>query len=530
MSRILIVDDEPSILSTLKLGLEKVGHSVVTAGTAEDGLASLRRSAPDVAILDVMLPDGNGLDVLKKVRELDDQLPVIFITGADDSTTAIEAMKRGALDYLVKPLVLAAIREAVDRAAEIRALTRKQVEIDPAGSVSDRQAIIGKCPAMQEVYKAIGIVASQNVTVLIRGESGTGKELVARALFQHGERSRAPFLAVNCAAIPENLLESELFGHEKGAFTGADRKRIGKFEQCAGGTLFLDEIGDMTPILQSKLLRVLQEQQFERVGGNETVATNVRVIAATNRNLEQMVADKEFRADLYYRLNGFSIHLPPLCERGGDLELLIEYFCRVFSSELDKQIIAVSPESMAILCNYAWPGNIRELQNAIRQALLKATGNVLLPRFLPEFVRKPSGYQTTENSVENGALEQLIEKKFSAGSECLYDEVVGNVEERLVERVLSLTQGDKSAAIRKLGVNPTVFRSPAALELLHLESIAQDGNGSVIKPGMTMEEIEKQAIQQALEQSKGVRKEAAEMLGISVRTMQRKIKEHAIDV
>jgi two-component system nitrogen regulation response regulator GlnG len=403
--------------------------------------------------------------------------------------------------------------------------------MNSAGGVSDRQAIIGKCPAMQEVYKAIGIVASQDVTVLIRGESGTGKELVARALYQHGDRTRGTFLAVNCAAIPENLLESELFGHEKGAFTGADRTRIGKFEQCNGGTLFLDEIGDMTPVLQSKLLRILQEKQFERVGGNETITSDVRVIAATHRNLEQMVSDGEFRADLYYRLNGFTIYLPPLRERGADLDLLVEHFRRVIGSELDTPRVTIVPEVMELLRNYPWPGNIRELQNAIRQGLLKTTGKVLIPDFLPEFVRKSAAARIDSLAKQKDDLAKLIEEKVMAGTDRLYDDVIGHVEDHLVSRVLTITNGDKNAAIRKLGVNPTVLRSPAAIDLLNLTTIEKyNGNGPVIKPGMTMKQIEKQAIEQALETSKGCRKDAAEMLGISVRTMQRKIREHQLDV
>ena len=251
----------------------------------------------------------------------------------------------------------------------------------------DADALLGRCPAMQEVYKAIGRVAPQDVTVLILGESGTGKELVARAIYHYSSRAKGPFLAINCAAIPETLLESELFGHEKGAFTGADRKRIGKFEQCHGGTLFLDEIGDMTPLTQTKILRVLQEQEFERVGGNEPIKADVRVIAATNRDLEKMVAEGTFRGDLYYRLNVFTIKLPPLRERGDDLPLLAEHFVRRFGRELKKDVRGIAPEAMELLRRYPWPGNVRELQSVIKQALLQATGPVLLPEFLPAAVR-----------------------------------------------------------------------------------------------------------------------------------------------
>src|ERR1700676_1476135 len=253
------------------------------------------------------------------------------------------------------------------------------------------EAIVGSGPAMQEVYKTIGRVADQTFPVLITGESGTGKELVARAIYQHGPRAKAAFLALNCAAIPENLLESELFGHEKGAFTGADRKRIGKFEQCHGGTLFLDEIGDMPPALQAKMLRVLQEQAFERVGGNETVRTNVRLIAATHRDLKAWSAEGKFRPDLYYRLGVFTIHLPPLRERGDDLPMLGGPHLRRFSRELGREVQEVAPEALERLRSYPWPGNIRELQSVLKQALLQARGATLLPAYLPAFAGEPGG-------------------------------------------------------------------------------------------------------------------------------------------
>src|SRR6202790_1499330 len=264
------------------------------------------------------------------------------------------------------------------------------------------EAIVGSGPAMQEVYKTIGRVADQTFPVLITGESGTGKELVARAIYQHGPRAKAAFLALNCAAIPENLLESELFGHEKGAFTGADRKRIGKFEQCHGGTLFLDEIGDMPPALQAKMLRVLQEQAFERVGGNETIRTDVRLIAATHRDLKAWSAEGKFRPDLYYRLSVFTIALPALRERGDDLPLLVRHYLRRFSRELGREVREVAPEALEHLRAYPWPGNIRELQSVLKQALLQASGTILLPAFLPELSGRPSPPQTEERGRGEG--------------------------------------------------------------------------------------------------------------------------------
>ena len=260
-------------------------------------------------------------------------------------------------------------------------------------------AIVGVCPAMREVYKAIGRVAAQDVPVLITGESGTGKELVARAIYQHGPRAKAPFLALNCAAIPENLLESELFGHEKGAFTGADRRRIGKFEQCNGGTLFLDEVGDMPLALQAKVLRLLQEQAFERVGGNETVRTDVRLIAATHRDLKAWSEEGKFRPDLYYRLGVFTIHLPPLRERGDDLPMLVQHFLRRFSRELGRETREVTAEAMERSARYTWPGNIRELQSVLKQALLQSTGPALVPTFLPDLAPREAIEPATEFSA-----------------------------------------------------------------------------------------------------------------------------------
>mgnify|MGYP002623945597 FL=1 len=353
---------------------------------------------------------------------------------------------------------------------------------------------------------------------------------VARALYQHSDRVQGPFLAVNCAAIPETLLESESFGHERGAFTGAERKRIGKFEQCNGGTLFLDEIGDMSPVLQSKLLRVLQEKTFERVGGNETIKTSVRVIAATNRNLERMVSEGQFRGDLYYRLNGFTIHLPALRDREGDLDLLVDHFRLLANRELAKEIRSVDPDAMKLLRKYHWPGNIRELQNVIRQGMLKTTGPVLLAEFLPDSIRHPVGEHPVMRSPScDGSLDLLIEQRLEEQSSQLYDDIIRCAEERLVSRVLSRTNGDKIEAARLLGINPATMRSKAALELLDLERLDADTPVSpLIRPGMTMDAIEKEAIRRTLEHTRGSRKDAAEMLGISVRTMQRKIKDYEI--
>ena len=386
MATLLVVDDEPTVLHMFTRLFRADGLVLMTASTGEEATRLLSECQADAVVLDIVLPDRSGLDVFRDIRALDSRLPVIFMTAGGTSETAIEAMKLGAFEYLLKPLDFTIVRAVIERALATRRLMCDPVTLSLKApeSATPGNVLIGRASAMQEVYKAVGRVAPQMVTVLVRGESGTGKELVARAVYQHSRRAAGPFLVVNCAAIPETLLESELFGHEKGSFTGAERRRIGKFEQCSGGTLFLDEIGDMPMSLQSKILRVLQDQHFERVGGNETVRTDVRIIAATNRNLEAMVAQGTFRSDLYYRLNVYAITLPPLVERLDDLDALVAHFVAMANTELDKQVRTVAPVCRELLRHYAWPGNVRELQSVIRRAVLGTTGPVLITDCLPE--------------------------------------------------------------------------------------------------------------------------------------------------
>jgi two-component system nitrogen regulation response regulator GlnG len=320
---------------------------------------------------------------------------------------------------------------------------------------------VGRCPAMTEVYKAIGRVADQNMIALITGESGTGKELVARAIHEHSRRADKPFLAINCAAIPENLLESELFGHEKGAFTGADRRRIGKFEQCNGGMIFLDEIGDMPLSLQAKMLRLLQDQTFERVGGNETIHTDVRLIAATHRDLKAFSEQGKFRSDLYYRLSVFAIPLPPLRERGDDLPLLVNHYLRRFSQELNRQVCEVSPEAMERLCAYTWPGNIRELQSVVKQALLRATGSVLLPTFLPDLSSDQGREQTAPQAKSNGgwsSLNDFIRQRLDTATTDLSGEAQLEFDRILLPAVLQFTSNNQYQAAKILGLARQTLR------------------------------------------------------------------------
>jgi DNA-binding NtrC family response regulator len=466
MAGLLVIDDDRSVVPLIRSACKHVEIEVFAADTAEEGLKLLKAHQPDVLLLDVMLPGTTGLELFDRVRKIDERVPVIFMTASGESDTAIEAMKLGALDYLMKPLDVARIKALVEQALEIRRLMETPVALPEFNRTPGGDSeMIGRSPSMMEVYKAVGRVAPQTVTVLIRGESGTGKELIARAIYQHSTRRGKPFLAVNCAALPETLLESELFGHEKGSFTGADHRRIGKFEQCNGGTIFLDEVGDMAPLPQAKLLRLLQEQRFERVGGNETIKTDVRIIVATNRDLEAMIAEATFRPDLYYRLNGFTIRVPPLRERGDDLLLLIEAFLSRYSQELNKPLQRVSPEALKILVEYPWPGNVRELQSMLRKALLNLTGPVLVPEFLPEEIRSaPSAAATSDASVAAGGglpsdLAGLLKSRLAGESENLYAEALEFMERYVVTRVLQTTGGNQSKAAKILGITRGSLRN-----------------------------------------------------------------------
>ena len=345
------------------------------------------------------------------------------------------------------------------------------------GAFPDAESFVGRSPAMLEVFKSIGRVAAQNVPVLIRGESGTGKELVARALYQNSAREGECFMAVNCAALPDALLESELFGHEKGSFTGADRQRIGKFEACNGGTIFLDEIGDMSPLVQGKVLRLLQQQEFERVGGNKTIKTDVRVITATNLDLDQMVIDGEFRDDLFYRLNGITINLPPLRNRGDDVSLLLEYYLRVCAREMNRNDFeGISPEAFELLKAYSWPGNVREMQSIVRQSLMNATGPVIVPSCLPMEVStatKPKGTAALVPGNETGVpsdLAPFVNRRLEAESRDLYSETLEQMERYLITRVLQATDGNQTRASEILGITRGKIRDRVNLFQISLET------------------------------------------------------------
>jgi two-component system nitrogen regulation response regulator GlnG len=429
----------------------------------------VREHAPDVVVLDLQLPDRSGLDVFQELKAIDAKRPVLFITAHGTTETAIEAMKQGAFDYLVKPVDLDRLSQILARALEAARLMRVPALL-PTEESADR--IVGRSAVIQEMCKAVGRIAPQDVNVLILGESGTGKELVARALYHHSRRADRPFLAINCAAIPEALLESELFGHEQGAFTGAHRRRIGKFEQCDGGTLFLDEIGDMVPALQAKMLRVLQEQRFERVGSNETVQTRVRVLAATNHDLDRLVAEGRFRKDLYYRLKGVTVRVPPLREHLEDVPELAHYFLFRFNRELGSDFRAVAPQTLELFRGHPWPGNVRELQGVIREGMLNARGHVLLPEFLPEEIRRRHSAAEPAGTPTPGAeLNALVESLLDGGQGNLFARAVDILERALLSRVLQHTHGHQTRASELLGISRNTLRQKMRAQGLAIDKV-----------------------------------------------------------
>jgi two-component system nitrogen regulation response regulator GlnG len=486
MAVLLIVDDEKNVLYSLEKGLRPDGYEILTADTARRGIELVGQSHPDVVLLDVRLPDMSGLDAFHRMREIDPRLPVIIMTAHGTTDTAIKAMKSGAYEYLLKPVKLNELRQIVARAIEVSRLSRVPAVFDQTAEPVAADHIVGTSRPMQRVYKDIGRIAGQDVNVLILGESGTGKELVARAIFHHSSRSKGPFLAINAAAIPETLLESELFGHERGSFTGADRRRIGKFEQADHGTLFLDEIGDMPLATQAKVLRLLQDGRFERVGGNETIQTDVRVIAATNQDMGRLIEQGRFRQDLYYRLRVFTIELPPLRERADDLPLLLEHFIKLYNRELGKSIRSVSEETFEVLRAHSWPGNVRELQSAVKYALVHACGNVLTPDCLPESCGSLRPSDSTAPSPPDGTAEDALEGEQAIGAvrpdaldvshlfaqlvdqghPHVYHAVERAVQRFLLTEALQRANGNQVEASRLLGISRTTLR--AKLESLGL--------------------------------------------------------------
>ena len=456
MSRILVVDDERNVLTSFQHLLGKKGHEVLTAKSGEQALSLLGSNSPDLILMDIRMAGLSGLETFRQAKAIVPKVPVIMMTAYGTTDTAIEAMKLGAFEYTLKPFDIPKLTALIERALAMGQLMRTPVTYGAADADARAQRIIGKSSKMIEVYKLIGQVAPSNVTVLIRGESGTGKELVARAIYHHSQRAERPFIAVNCAAIPETLLESELFGYEKGAFTGAVARKPGKFEQASGGTILLDEVGDMSPSTQAKVLRVLQEGTCERLGGHETIRVDVRLLAATNQDLEALIRDRRFREDLYYRLHVVTITVPSLRERKEDIPLLAEYFLKRYSLELQKSGMRLSPEALERLSAYEWPGNVRELENCIKQAMVLGQGDVLMPEHLR--LGQSSAVQLRSAPESLNAVRELARQHLEQAPGSAHQHLIEQVEAQLILEALMQTQGNLAQAAKLLGITRPTLR------------------------------------------------------------------------
>ncbi|MDY0041943.1 MAG: sigma-54 dependent transcriptional regulator [Desulforhabdus sp.] len=467
MEKILIVDDDEGLLHFLRRFFSRQGHEVYTCNSGEQSLEIVRQKALDLILLDYKMSGLNGLDTLRQIRMAQVKTPVIIMTAYGTTDTAIEAMRLGAYDYLLKPFEREELKRLAEDALEVNRLMKEVVSFPEASQIAPLHPkgmvqIIGNNRAMQSVYKLIGQVAEKNVTVLITGESGTGKELVARAIYHHSHRKGKPFLAVNCAAIPDTLFESELFGYERGAFTGAERTHIGKFERCDGGTLFFDEIGDMPLSTQAKILRVIQYGEFERLGGGTSLKADVRIIAATNKNLEKEVEQNRFREDLYWRLKIISIELPPLRDRLEDVPALVEYFLGRFNQEYHASIRYVEETAMKKLLSYAWPGNVRELENCMRRAVLLSSGEVILA----EHLRMESGPVDASHEMSREQLADRVEKRIDdlipdllqLSNEQSDESVIDIVERALLTKILKHSAYNQVKAARLLGISRNTLR------------------------------------------------------------------------
>jgi len=456
---VLIADDEESIRWVLERALTQLGHRVLVTPNGAAALEVLRSNDVDVALVDIRMPDLSGLDLLSRVREEGIDTLLIIMTAQNTMGNAIEATKRGAYDYLTKPFDLEQVGHLVGRALALRRLTRDLQRL--RGELEQRhELVIGRTPAMQEVYKVIGRVAATDATVLIQGETGTGKELVAKTIHYHSARSGA-FVALNCSAIPNELLESELFGYERGAFTGATERRIGKFEAAASGTLFLDEIGELPLALQVKLLRVLQEREFTRVGGREAIRADARIVAATNQDLEAAVQSARFREDLFFRLNVVRITVPPLRDRRADIPELIDFFVDKVNRTLNTAIVGVTDDAREALLRHSWPGNVRELENTLLRAAVLARGRTLLAEDFTLTGGKPSatgaGMLGLEDAVRRRVWE-ILEQNGDATTGTIYDAVIAAVERPLIELVLDRAGGNQVKAADMLGINRNTLR------------------------------------------------------------------------
>ena len=466
MKQILVVDDDPKVCKSLVDYFGGKEYKLHTSSDGESAVSAVEQLKPDLVILDMNLPGISGMEVLKRIKKTDEELPVIIITGQISAERAIDSMKEGAYEFITKPFTLEKLSLVVDKIlSREKPKSRPEAKPETEESREDGERIIGKSPEIVEIAKLIGQVAKTDAAILILGESGTGKELVARAIYRSSLRKGKPFLSVNCAALPETLLESELFGHEKGAFTGAYQRKLGKFEQANAGTIFLDEIADMSLLTQSKVLRVLQEQEFERVGGNQTIKVDVRVITATNRSLVEAIKAGAFRTDLFYRLKVVSVYLPPLRERRSDIPLLVDYFIDKYSKILNRKIKGISSKAMETLIKYPWPGNVRELENNIHTALVMSKGGTLLPEHFPFFVDKKEKLSLDFEKIKedyykmlSDILNPIFDKIINNSEGQVYKHLEAALERASIEAVLRFCKGNQVRASEILGVSRNTLR------------------------------------------------------------------------
>jgi nitrogen regulation protein NR(I) len=456
-TRILLIEDDSGITDTLQRVLAAEGHDVATEKRGDDGLVRAVKDSFNLVITDLKLPGLNGLELVRQLHAAKPRLPIILVTAFGTTETAIEAMKLGAYDYLLKPFNIPQLIELVGKAADSNRRMSEPVGLGETNQ--SRDALVGRSQAMQNIYKEIGRVAAKPVSVLIRGETGTGKELIARAIYQHSDRANAPFIAINCAAIPETLLESELFGHERGAFTGADAKRIGRFEQADHGTIFLDEIGDLTLGTQAKLLRVLQEKTFQRLGGKETISVDVRVVAATHRDLEAAIREKHFREDLYYRLNVVAISLPPLRSRRDDIPDLVRYFLGKHGPGFGNASPSVHLEAVEFLQSQSWPGNVRELENVIRKVLLAAQGYTITNDHVRAALNKTNGEIYSALRPFGEYVDELLAAARREEISSIHARVLETAERELFARAIQQAKGNQAKAARWLGISRITMKA-----------------------------------------------------------------------
>ena len=437
MAKILLIDDEQAILKTLNLFLSDKGHDVYIAQTGNEGLALFYQENPDLVVLDIRLPDSDGLDILRQMQEEETLSKVIMITAFQDMETAIQAMKTGAYDYIRKPLDIDEIETSIDRALQVLQIEQEVPLLDTVKKSEEVEVIIGKSKPMLEIFKKIGLLCQNRAPVLIQGETGSGKGLAARMIHRNAPYFEEPFVTLDCSAVVETLLESELFGHEKGSFTGANRLNIGRIEAAGRGTLFLDEIGELSLNLQKKFLGFLQTHEYMRVGGNQMLRSNCRIIAATNRDLSAMVNEGAFREDLFYRLKVVTLHMPSLRERLSDISLLVEYFLRKINLELGTDVWQLQEGAMNLLISHPWTGNVRELENILAEAVIQSRGKVLLIKDLENVLK------TTYEPFQSGLASYSLE----------------NVEKTHIEKILFKVKWNRNEAARQLGISLPTLRS-----------------------------------------------------------------------